>query len=56
MSSISVDDINDQFDEYQEELVIRSKKLKLLVDLGDMVDSDGLISLLSELNGKEVVF
>ena len=51
-----VDTINKEYDEYQEELVIRSKGLRLLVDFGDMVDSEGLMSLLVELRDKEVIF
>lgn len=54
MSDI-VNDINDQFDEFQDELVIRSKKLKLLVDFSDMVESDDLLSLLSDIKDKPVI-
>ena len=48
-----VSDINDQFNEYQKELNIRSKKLKLLVDFSDTVD---LLSLMEDIRNKEVIF
>ena len=54
MSDI-VDDINKEFDDYQSELVIRDKKLKLLVDFSDMVDNDDLWSLLSDIRDKQVI-
>lgn len=54
MSDI-VDDINKEFDDYQSELVIRDKKLKLLVDFSDMVDNDDLWSLLSDIKDKQVI-
>lgn len=47
-----VDRINDEFDDYQEELLLRNKKLKLLVDFS--ID-DELISLLDEVRGKGLV-
>lgn len=54
MSDI-VDSINNEFDDYQSELVIRDKKLKLLVDFSDMVDNDDLLSLLSDIKDKQVI-
>lgn len=48
-----VDRINDEFDEFQEELMIRNKKLKLLV--GYDIDDD-VISLLNEIKDKGVIF
>lgn len=47
MSDI-VDRINDEFDEYQDELSIREKKLKLLVSFKEEDELDKLISLLDE--------
>lgn len=43
--------INDEYDEYQEELMIRDKKLKIVVDFTD--DMDSVMSLLSD---KQVIF
>lgn len=43
--------INDEYDEYQEELMIMDKKLKIVVDFTD--DMDSVLSLLSD---KRVVF
>ena len=54
MSDI-VDRINDEFDDYQEELVLRNRKLKLLVDFGSDDECDKLISLLDEVKGKGLV-
>ena len=51
MSDI-VDRINDEFDEFQEELLVRNKKLRLLVSFP--VDDD-IMSLLSDINKKEVI-
>ena len=53
--SDTVDSINKEFDDYQSELVIRDKKLKLLVDFSDMVDNDDLLSLLSDIKDKDIV-
>ena len=39
MSDI-VDRINDEFDDYQEELLLRDKKLKLLVDFSSYDEFD----------------
>lgn len=47
MSDI-VDRINDEFDEYQDELSIRERKLKLLVSFKEEDELDKLISLLDE--------
>ena len=52
MSDI-VDRINDEFDEYQDELSIREKKLKLLVSFKEEDELDKLISLLDE--AKDIV-
>lgn len=54
MSDI-VDSINDEFDDYQEELVIRNKKLKILVDFSNDDEYDKLISLLSDIKDKGIV-
>lgn len=54
MSDI-VNDINNEFDEYQSELVIRDKKLKLLVDLSNDDECDKLISLLCDTKDKDIV-
>lgn len=51
----SVDLINDQFDEYQSVLCLKEKKLKLLVDLGNDEECNELISLLSDIKGKNIV-
>ena len=51
MSDI-VDKINDEFDEFQEELLVRNKKLRLLVSYH--IDDD-IMSLLSDINKKEVI-
>ena len=47
-----VDMINDEFDEFQEELLVRNKKLRLLVSYD--IDDD-IMSLLSDINKKEVI-
>lgn len=47
-----VDMINGEFDEFQEELVIRNRKLKLIVSY-DM--DDDIMSLLSDINGKSLM-
>lgn len=43
----SVDLINDQFDEYQSELVIRERKLKTIVKFDS--DDDQLLELISDI-------
>ena len=48
-----VDKINDEFSEFQDYLVTRSKRLKLPVSF-DFDDYDRLQSLLSEIRYKEV--
>ena len=53
--SDTLDDINKEFDEYQLLLCLKEKKLKLLVDLGNDEECDNLISLLSEIKGKDIV-
>lgn len=48
-----VDSINKEYDDYQSELVIRNKKLKLLVSFKEDDELDKLISLLDE--AKDIV-
>ena len=48
-----VDRINDEFDEYQDELSIRERKLKLLVSFKEEDELDKLISLLGDM--KDIV-
>lgn len=43
-----VDSINKEYDDYQDELVIRNKKLKLLVSFKEDDELDKLISLLEQ--------
>ena len=54
-SVISVDLINDEFNDYQSLLCLKEKKLKLLVDLGNDEECDNLISLLGEIKDKDIV-
>lgn len=51
----SVDLINDQFNEYQLVLDLKEKKLKILVDLDNDNECNELISLLSDIKGKNIV-
>lgn len=51
--SETVDVINDEFDEFQEELILRSKKLKTLV--GFSYDYDELISLLVDIRDSDLL-
>ena len=53
--SDTVDVINNEFDDYQSLLSLKEKKLKLLVDLGNDDECNNLISLLSEIKGKDIV-
>ena len=53
--SDTVDVINKEFDEYQSLLCLKEKKLKLLVDLGNDDECNELISLLGEINDKDIV-
>ena len=53
--SDTVDDINNEFDEYQSLLSLKEKKLKLLVDLGNDEECDNLISLLGDIKDKNIV-
>jgi len=53
VSFMSLDELNELFSEYQDELVIRDRKLKLLVDFS--VDTDSLLSLLSDIKDKQVI-
>ena len=54
MSDI-VNDINNEFDEYQSVLSLKEKKLRLLVDLGNDDECDKLISLLCDTKDKDIV-
>ena len=54
MSNI-VNDINNEFDEYQSVLSLKEKKLRLLVDLSNDDECDKLISLLCDTKGKDIV-
>ena len=54
MSDI-VNDINNEFDEYQSLLSLKKKKLKILVDLDNDEECDNLISLLGEIKDKDIV-
>lgn len=53
--SDTVDRINDEFDDYQSDLLLRDKKLKLLVDFAVYDECDELISLLGDIKGKSIV-
>lgn len=54
MSDI-VNDINNEFDEYQSLLSLKEKKLRLLVDLGNDDECNELISLLFDTKDKDIV-
>ena len=54
MSDI-VNDINNEFDEYQSVLSLKEKKLRLLVDLGNDDECNKLISLLCDTKNKDIV-
>lgn len=54
MSDI-VNDINNEFDEYQSVLSLKEKKLRLLVDLGNDDECNKLISLLCDTKDKDIV-
>ena len=54
MSDI-VNDINNEFDEYQSLLSLKEKKLRLLVDLSNDDECDKLISLLCDTKDKDIV-
>ena len=54
MSDI-VNDINNEFDEYQSVLSVKEKKLRLLVDLSNDDECDKLISLLCDTKDKDIV-
>ena len=51
----TVDDINNEFDDYQSLLCLKEKKLKILVDLGNDDECNELISLLGEIKDKDIV-
>lgn len=53
--SDTVNDINNEFDEYQSLLSLKEKKLRLLVDLGNDDECNELISLLGEIKDKDIV-
>ena len=53
--SDTVDDINNEFDEYQSVLSVKEKKLRLLVDLSNDDECDKLISLLCDTKDKDIV-
>lgn len=56
--SDTVNDINkefDEFDDYQLLLCLKEKKLRLLVDLGNDDECNELISLLGEIKDKDIV-
>ena len=46
MKQPTLSDINQDFQDFQDDLMIRSRKLKILVSLKDNSDMDELISLL----------
>ena len=46
MKQPTLSDINQDFQDFQDDLMIRNKKLKILVSLKDNSDMDELISLL----------
>lgn len=54
MSDI-VDSINKEFDDYQSKLLLKDKRLRLLVDLGNDDECNELISLLGEIKDKDIV-
>ena len=53
--SKTVNDINNEFDDYQSLLSLKEKKLRLLVDLSNDDECDKLISLLSDTKDKDIV-
>ena len=53
--SDEVDVINKEFDDYQSLLCLKEKKLKILVDLGNVDECDNLISLLGDIKDKDIV-
>ena len=53
--SDEVDGINKEFDEYRLLLCLKEKKLKILVDLGNDVECNELISLLGDIKSKDIV-
>ena len=53
--SDTVNDINNEFDEYQSLLSLKEKKLRLLVDLSNDDECDKLISLLCYTKDKDIV-
>lgn len=53
--SDTVDSINKEFDDYQSKLLLKDKRLRLLVDLGNDDECNELISLLDEIKDKNIV-
>ena len=53
--SDTVNDINNEFDEYQSLLSLKEKKLRVLVDLSNDDECDKLISLLCDTKDKDIV-
>lgn len=46
-----VDRINDEYEDYQEELLLRNKKLKMIVDFS--IDDD-IFSILSDIRNSDI--
>lgn len=46
-----VDMINDEYEDYQEELLLRNKKLKMIVDFS--IDDD-IFSILSDIKNSDI--
>lgn len=46
-----VDQINDEYEDYQEELILRNKKLKMITDFS--MDDD-IFSILSDIRNSEI--
>lgn len=46
-----VDMINDEYDDYQDELIVRNKKLKMIVDFS--IDDD-IFSILSDIKNSDI--
>ena len=52
--SDTVNNINDQFDEYQSLLCLKEKKLKLLVRFNDSEGQDQLLELIDDIRNTEI--
>ena len=46
-----VDMINDEYEDYQEELIVRNRKLKMIVDFS--IDDD-IFSILSDIKNSDI--